>query len=251
MPDATKSTVTADPSPEHAERRGALSKFRGVTAVLRVLLALGVTVAGTGCGMFGGDVWVYVDNAGTEPIVVTIIGSEETTVDPGHFAMLKHQPGKKRIQVRRGQQLVFNELKDLQKCDQFGVSRRFLFNPDRRTRYVTCTAHYGQSPFERLMQGKEPASGRGVLRAAYHELAAEVTLVPAESWVEVPAGAIVLTKPPKVVLTRGYTEKSVVLTRVTPRDYPVLEAAGRNANPSAQDLLTLAKVVDRVQECPK
>src|SRR5438876_8567153 len=95
---------------------------------LRLGLLLGLFLGSVGCG--SSDVWVYVDNAADKPMVVTVDGKEEATVEPGDFETLKCQPGERRIHVQCGDKILFDDTKDLQKSDTLGASRRYLFNPD-------------------------------------------------------------------------------------------------------------------------
>jgi hypothetical protein len=47
-------------------------------------------------------------------------------------------------------------------------------------------------------------------------------------------------------MTRGYTERRTVLTRVDAQDYAFLEGGLKNKNPSENNLRAMAAVVDRV-----
>jgi hypothetical protein len=214
-----------------------------------LLLAFG----SVGCGVLGpsGDVWVYIDNGGDQPMVVTVDGNEEVTIAPGQFEKVAYPPGEKRFHVRCGDKVLFDGTQDLQPSDQIGVGRRYFFNPDNRNRYVILAVKYGSSRFDGLLETylkgspEDPQSAR---RAAYQELVKDVKLLPSTPWFKVPARAYVLTPLPEFVVTRGYTERRTVLTRVDPKDYAFIEAAKANQNPSENDLNALVEVVERVQD---
>jgi hypothetical protein len=217
---------------------------------LRLLLALCVVLVGVvGLLSTGRDVWIYVDNGGSERMVVTLDGKEEASIAPGEFALIKCQPGEKRIQVQCGDKVLFDGVKDLQLSDALGASRRYLFNPDNRNRYLTYTVKYGSSPLEGLFTTAEddlPDNRQSTTRADYQKLAAEVDLLPPDAWFEVPAGAYVLTPAPEFVTTSAYTEKRTVLTRVNPGDYTFLAAAREKQDPTEEDLDVLDEVLERV-----
>jgi hypothetical protein len=216
----------------------------------RIVLALAVVSVGVvGLLSCGRDVWIYVDNGGSEPMTVTVDGKEEAIIAPGEFALIKCQPGEKQIEVRCGDKVLFDAVKDLQKSDTLGVSRRYLFNPDNRNRYLTYTVQYGTSPLEGLFSEDEdqlPENRRSAVRAAYQQMAAQVELLPPDSWFEVPNGAYVLTPAPEFVTTSSYTEKRKVLTRVDPADYAFLAAAHEKKDPTEEDLGALDEVLERV-----
>jgi hypothetical protein len=210
-----------------------------------------VVLCVAGCVLLtsGRDVWLYVDNGGSEPMVVTIDGEEQAAIDPGGFALIKCEPGEKQIQVRSGDKILFDGVKDLKKSDRIGASRRYLFNPDGRNRYLTYTVHYGTDPLEALFGSQEdrlPEAHRAAVRAAYQQMAGQVELLPADPWFEVPWAAYVLTPAPSSVVTSSYTEQRTVLARVDPRDYAFLAAARDKQDPTEEDLDALGEVLDRV-----
>jgi hypothetical protein len=194
----------------------------------------------------GGGVSVFVDNGGKDPIAVIVEGQPEVTVAPGQFEVIKCEPGEKRIQLRCGQQVLFDGVKDLQKPDKTGTNRRYFFNPDNRNRYRTYTIEYGSNPFKELFQPGRKSPSEDALRSAYRELAAEPILLPPDAWFEVPDVHYVLATPPDCVTTKGFSERRAVMTRVDPKDYSFIEAARKNTNPSETDLKALFEVVNRV-----
>jgi hypothetical protein len=227
--------------------RNTSSWFPSGTAALRLSLLIVLALGSVGCG--GGGVWVYVDNGGDEPMVVTVDGHEEATVAPGQCEKIVCQPGERQLQIRCGANVLFEGAKNLPESDSIGVSRRYLFNPDNRNRYRTYVVKYGSSPFEGLFKAREDSlSGtpQSQIHSVYKKLAAEPQLLPPDAWFEVPRGAYVLQDAPQVVVTRGYTERRTVLARVDPKDYAFIAAARENKNPSEDDLDDLAEVVERV-----
>jgi hypothetical protein len=222
-----------------------LVKFLRGHIALRLGLLVGLALGSVGCA--SNDVWIYVDNAGTAPMVVTLDGKEEATIEPGDFETFKCQPGERRIHIQCGDKVLFDDTKDLQKSDQLGVARRYLFNPDNRNHYATYSVKYGSSRLDGLFDQVALAADRqGQLRYAHKKLLTEVTPLPSGGWFEIPRGAYVLTPPPEFVTTRGTTERRTVLTRIDPKDHAFLEAARKNANPSEKDVEALTEVVDRV-----
>jgi hypothetical protein len=238
-------------------RRNPYGRLPGGMRTLRLGLLLALVFGAAGCGLLAPDgrVWVYVDNGGEEPMVVTVDGDDVVTVAPGTFATVKCQPGERRLQVRCGQQVLFDGTKDLQPSDTLGATRRYLFNPENHNRYATYTVKYGSSPIEGLIQSaleSPPADRQAEIRRAYRKLAAEVKPLPAASWLEVTGGVFyMLTPPPDSVWTSGYTERRTALTRIDPDDYAFLEAAQQKKDPSEEDLEALDEVVERVQDADR
>jgi len=245
-------TVSAIPLPMPTPRPPARWSSGG-TWPLRLGLMLLLAIGTAGCGVLGpnGNVWVYVDNGGKMPMVVTVDGQAETTIAPGQFEKMEYPPGEKRFHVRCGDKVLFDGTQDLQPSDQIGVTRRYFFNPDHRHRYVILTAKYGGSRLDGVLESylKGPPKNRqSALRSEYQKLAEEIKLLPSTPWFEVPGGAYVLTPLPEVVVTRGCSERRTVLTRIDRDDYTFLEAAQAKQNPTKNDLRALAEVVERVQD---
>jgi hypothetical protein len=210
-----------------------------VTRCLRLSLLIGLVFGCVGCG--SNEVWIWVDNAANKPLVVTMDGKVEATVEPGQFQIVKCQPGERQIHVQCGDKVVFAGSKTFEK------PARILFNPDKRNRYVTFAVKYGSSPFEGMTDQIIAAADRQKqIRYKYQKLAAEVTPLPSSGWFEITEASYVLTSPPESVTTRGFTERRTVLTRVDPKDHAALEAARQNTNPSERDLQALSEVVERV-----
>jgi hypothetical protein len=231
-----QATVATSPVPAAALPRGA----RGVLLSLAVLLACG----GAGCSMLGpdGNARIFIDNGSTEPMIVTVEGQEETTIAPGQFTKLTWSPGERRLHVRCGGRVLFDDTKTLE-------GRAYLFNPDNQNRYLVYTVKYGGNRLAELFQRGMAGDRQAQIRAAYQKLAKEVELLPSSPWCEMPSVQYILEKPPEFVVTRaGSTEKRKVLTRIGHKDYALLKTALAIEKPSEDDLEDLADLVDRVSE---
>ena len=206
---------------------------------LRLVLLMGLVFGCVGCG--SNEVWIWVDNAANKPLVVTMDGKVEATVEPGQFQIVKCLPGERQMEVRCGDKVVFAGSKNFEK------PARILFNPDKRNRYVTFAVKYGSSPFEGMTDRIIAAADREKqIRYKYEKLAAEVTPLPTSGWFEITDASYVLTSPPEFVTTRGSTEQRRVLTRIDPKDHAALEAARQKTNPTEKDLQALSELVERV-----
>ncbi len=223
----------------------------GKAGLYLLFVAVVVGIGVVGLLNSGKDVWVYVDNGGTEPMVVSLDQKEVVTIPPGQCDKIVCQPGEHRLTIRCGEKVLFDEVKNLEKSDKIGVGRRYFFNPDNRNRYRTYVVQYGTSPLEGLLNFKDdgpPADKKNRIRVVYEKLAAELKLLPPDPWFEAPAGAYVLTDPPAFVTTRGFTERRTVMTRVDPKDYDFIIKARANKDPTETDLAALEEVIDRLYD---
>jgi len=205
---------------------------------------------------FGGDVWVYFDNAGKEPMVVSVDDKEAATVAPGACEKVVFEPGERRFQIKCGDKVLFDGVKNLVKSDTLMVTPRFVFNPDGQSRYRTYAVEYGggSSFLKDVIKGVitggkegEEKEERMDIPTAYTQLAAEPKLLPPSDWFPVGNVDYVLTDPPSHVMTRrGSTVKKTAMIRVERRDYDFILAARDKQNPTMDDLKELAEVVERV-----
>src|SRR5262245_65734274 len=105
------------------------SNFRQpVSCSYQIAIAQAVTTAlacvlAAGCSLTPRDVWVFVDNAGGKPMVVTVDGTEAATIAPGDFAKLVYPPGEHRFRITSGEQELCDLVKNLVKSDRVGVCR--------------------------------------------------------------------------------------------------------------------------------
>jgi hypothetical protein len=207
-----------------------------------------LALVATGCG--SDNVWIHVDNGGKERIVVTVDGEQETAIAPGQFGTIECEPGKKKLRVESGRTTLYAGTKDLKQSDKWGVGRRYFFNPDHRNRYVIYTVKYGgSSALEGLVKaGLEQVAGvkKSEFQAAYEQLAAELEPLPSDSWFEVPDHVLVLQSAPEFVVSSGGSERRRVMTRVSVKDYDVIDRARHNKNPTSRDYETLFDSVEKV-----
>jgi hypothetical protein len=214
---------------------------RGASGRLSLLVLL--TLCGAGCST---DAVIHVDNGREQSMVLVVDGKEVATIPAGEAKFVRCPPGEKRLQVRCGEEVIFEETKQVKEHGGY------LLNPDDRHRYWTYTVKYGSSRFEGLVEAAVKSvvdDQRNQTQIAYQELLSEVDLLPPDMWLEIPSGVRhVLREPPEMVLTKRGMEKHTVLWRMDPNDYTLLEAARQNHEPSEADLRALEEVIDRVFE---
>jgi hypothetical protein len=232
---------------------------------------LGILVAAGLCGFFltarllRKDVTIFVDNTGPEPLEVTVDGSPEGIAEPGVPLVIRCRSGARHIQIRRGDDIVFDEVKTLERPDQ-RRERRYLLNPEGDGRYATYQVKYSDGSFEvdpnkvapkvgpflgipgaRPPSPDEPEETARRLRQRYAEVAGLVKLLPAAPWLDVSACDYVLKRAPETV--RGFIrETRTVLARLSGKDYALLKAAPGKRQVSAEELRALARTVDRVMD---
>src|SRR5262245_6371379 len=83
--------------------------------ILRLVPVILLALGSVGCG--SGGVWVYLDNAGEGPMVVSVDGKEEITVAPDDCQKIVCQPGERHFKVRCGDKVLFEGTKDLPVSD--------------------------------------------------------------------------------------------------------------------------------------
>jgi hypothetical protein len=209
------------------------SRRRLLPPALIVLVALAA-----GCNP---NASVYFDNTGSAPMVVSVDGQEKATIPAGEVGKVAMEPGERQIQVERGGRQLFNGVKNVEKSKALGFGRRYLFNLDDR-RYVIYTVKYGTSPFAGVMERNMDAES--AIRYAYQKLVKETQVMPRGSWFEIPEACYVLSDAPDVMVTRGSTAKSRVLARVDRQLYNAIEAALGREDPTEDDLVALAELVE-------
>jgi hypothetical protein len=201
-----------------------------------------------GCSLTPRDVWVYIDNADRKPLVVTVDDKEAATIAPGEFATLKYPPGEHRFHITSGGEVVCDLVKNLEKSDRLGVSRAYLFNPDKNNRYQTYEAKYGVNRLEGVMEAgllkyqKDPQVKRQYI---YKQLLKEITLVSSDAWNDVSGIDHVLTAPPEYVRSKG-TARRTVLARVPTRLYNHMERMARIESPTDEDIDSLDELIDEI-----
>jgi hypothetical protein len=231
----------------------AFKSCQPVSCSYRIAIVQAVTTAlacvlAAGCSLTPRDVWVYVDNAGGKPMVVTVDGTEAATIAPGDFAKLVYPPGEHRFRITSGNQELCDLVKNLEKSDRVGVCRKYLFNPDKNNRYQTYEAKYGVNRLEGVMETgllkyqKDPQIKRQYI---YKQLLKEIKLVSSDAWNDVTGIDYVLTAPPEVVSSNG-TARRTVIARVDVRLYNTYERMGLNEKPSDEDIDSLDELIDEI-----
>jgi hypothetical protein len=179
-------------------------------------------------------VWLYVDNGGDRPLVVSVDGAQQLTVRPRTFGIVKWSSGgRKQITVARAGVVLFDESKELIS----GSPRKYLLNPDATNRYCSWVAHYGIAGFNVQFVRDEAEH--------YRKLAGTVTLVPPSAWVE-QGHDYVLEAPPRSLRTSSSSEERRVLTRISDDDYRRLDAAQHAGAATGEDLRALRALLDRI-----
>jgi len=225
--------------------------FRGARFHIRALrfcMALLCLTTLSACNLTPGNVWVYIDNAGNDVLEVTVDDHLAATIAPSDYSKLVLPPGEHRFVIKAGDQVLCDLARDLAPSDRIGVTRKYLFNPDRHTRYQTYEAKYGANRLEGVMQTsllrfqKDPQIKRQYI---YRQLLKEVQLVPADAWNDVTPYDYVLSAPPNVIVSNGTTRRSV-LSRVQPRLADSLERLAKIEKPSDEDIDTLNELIDEM-----
>jgi hypothetical protein len=216
------------------------------------MLWIGIALLGlaniSACSVKPKDVWVYIDNVGHERLEVTVDGQPAAKVAPGEFAKLVYPPGEHQLLIKAGDQVLCDLARNLAPSDRIGVTRKYLFNPDKLTRYQTFEVKYGVNRLEGVMQAgllsyqKDPQLKRQYI---YRQLLKEIKLVPSDAWNDVTEIDYVLTAPPERVLTKGTTRRTV-LCRVGPRFAEQMERMAKIETPTDEDIDSLNELIDEM-----
>jgi hypothetical protein len=196
------------------------------------------------------DVWIYVDNGGSQPLQVSLDGSQAATVAPGQVEIVKCRAGKTRIQVKRGDQVVFDEVKNLQKPDNRDVGK-YILNPELIRRYWMYDVEYGipfsSLNFDQFSQLVMDGDRDQWVKSRYQELARRPHLIEPGPWVEADPEQCdhVLEKAPTSA-GGGLFAKRRVLARMDRQDYDFILEARKKTNPTMADLQALSETVDRL-----
>jgi hypothetical protein len=122
------------------------------TKTLQFSLISLLLLVSTSCNIGPGEVWVVIDNSGTNPLIVEVDGKEAATIPVGDFKKLSYPPGEYQFRITSGDEVLCDLKRELVKSDRFGVARKYLFNPDKNNRYQTYQARYGGSRLDGLLQ---------------------------------------------------------------------------------------------------
>ena len=210
------------------------------------LVATALSVSG--CNLPPMDVLVYVDNSGSEPMVISVDGVEAITVPAGEVGELKFPPGEHRFLIRAGSETVCDLPRNLEASDRFAVTRKYLFDPLKNHRYQRYTAQFGESLLGDLMESslfsmqKDEVAQRQYI---YKQLLKEIDLVPSDAWNDITGVEYVLEAPPESIYGDGM-EKRQVLDRIDAEFYHRLAEAKEKQDPTDADLEALTDLLDEV-----
>jgi hypothetical protein len=209
-------------------------------------LALLCVAVLSACSLTPRNVWVYIDNAGNDVLQVTVDGQLAATIAPNDYSKLVYPPGEHRFLIKAGEQELCDVTRELEASDRIGVRRKYLFNPDRLTRYQTYEARYGNNRLDGVVEAgllnvqKDPQMKRQIL---YGQLLKEVKLVPADAWNDVSGIDYILSAPPDAIVTKA-TARRTVLSRVQPRLADLLERLANIEKPTDDDIDFLNDLID-------
>jgi hypothetical protein len=215
-------------------------------------LWIGIALLGlaniSACSLTPKDVWVYIDNVGHKPLEVTVDGQPAAKVAPGQFAKLVYPSGEHKLLIKAGDQVLCDLVRNLAQSDRIGVTRKYLFNPDKLTRYQTYEVKYGVNRLDGVMQAgllsyqKDPQLKRQYI---YRQLLKEIKLVPSDAWNDVTEFDYVLTAPPNHIITKGTTRRTV-LSRIGPRFAERMERMAKIDTPTDEDIDSLNALIDEM-----
>jgi hypothetical protein len=223
-----------------------IRSFRSGVACATLAILAAATLAS--CGLTPKDVWVYIDNAGDQRLEIFVDGEPAGEAAPDECTKLVLKPGEHRFLIKSGAEVLCDLTRELKPSDRIGEGRKYLFNPDKLTRYQTYDAKYGVNRLGDVMQTsmlsfqKDPQIKR---QYVYRQLLKEVKLVPSDAWNDVTGTDYVLTAPPEYVYTKSTARRSV-LSRVKPRLYSMLERMATIDHPSDEDIDSLNELLDEM-----
>jgi hypothetical protein len=215
--------------------------------LIAILLILSLSIF-SACTLAPGNVWVYIDNAGTDVLEVSVDDQLAATIAPDDYSKLVYPPGEHHFLIKAGDQVLCDSTRNLEPSDRIGVGRKYLFNPDQLTRYQTYEAKYGGNRLEGVMQASllrfqtDPQIKRQYI---FRQLLKEVLLVPSDAWSDVTGIDYVLTPPPDFVVSRDNTRRTV-LSRVEPRLADSMERLGKIEQPTDDDIDALNELIDEM-----
>ena len=220
-----------------------------VASIRSLWMTVPLVILLAGCNLPPLNVWVYIDNAGTQPLVVRVDGKEATTIAAGEVGKLEFPPGEYRFEIRRGDEVVCDLPRTLEKSNRMGTARKYLFNPDKLNRYQTYEVKYGGNRLGGMMESgvanfqKDPKIRN---RYFYKKLLKEIELIPSDAWNDVTGIDYVLTAPPERLVTRSGGTRVTVLDRISQRGYERLQAAALVTEPTKADLEALDALIEEI-----
>jgi hypothetical protein len=214
------------------------------------LISVVLAFSTLGCGLSPNHVWVYIDNAGDEPLVVSVDGKEAATIAAGECGELKYAPGEYRFVIKRGSETLCDLSRKLEKSDKFGSVRKYLFNPDKLNVYAHYEVKYGGSRLDGVMEAsllKFQKDEQIKNKYIYGKLLKEIQLVPTDAWNDITGVEYVLTAPPETMLTRsGSSQRVTVLDHIDRDAYDRLAAAAKVESPTQNDIDSLDELIEDI-----
>jgi hypothetical protein len=168
----------------------------------------------------------------------------------GEFTKLALAAGEHRFLIKSGDAVLCDLTRQLEISNRIGATRKYLFNPDKLTRYQSYEAKYGTNRLAGVMQAsllqyqKDPQLKR---QYVYRQLLKEVQLVPGDAWNDVTGIDYILTPPPEYVFSKGTTRRTV-LCRVSQPLYDRMQRLSQIERPSDEDVETLNQLLDEMFE---
>jgi len=221
---------------------------RSPTNAPLLAVALLSTVTLSACGLTPRNIWVYIDNAGSDVLEIHVDGQLAATVAPDEYSRLILPPGEHRFVVAAGSEQRYDFTKKLVPSDRLGVTRTYLFNPDQLVRYQIYAATSGKNRSQALTEASlltsqnDPQLKR---QFTYRQLLDEIKLVPAGAWHDVTGIDDILASPPDEVTSQAATLRTA-LSRVPPRLAESLERLSTIENPTDDDIEALNDLLDNI-----
>jgi len=225
----------------------ALRVRRSPTKATLLAIAL-LSVTFSACGLTTRNIWVYIDNAGSDVLEINVDGQLAATVAPNEYSRLILPPGEHRFIVAAGSEQRYDFTKKLVPSDRLGVTRTYLFNPDQLARYQVYAATYGKNRPQSLTEAglltfqNDPQLKR---RFIYRQLLDEIQLVPSGAWHDV-TGIDDVLAPPSDAVARHAATLRTELSRVPPRLADSLERMSTIENPTDDDIEALNDLLDSI-----
>ena len=210
-----------------------------------------------------GNVRVYVDNTGDQPLTVSLDSDVKATVAPGTFGVIKCRDGSHRLEVKRGGEVVFDETKDLSKPADKDKPTKYLINPGATGRYHKHSVQYGVAfmpwglaNLKPIIQRLQPMIANDAnlfpgLREEdiQHDLFwacnSEVSLIEPAVWQDISKFDIVLERAPKQIKGE-ITGKQEVFGRLSKADYDFIVLIRSNEKMTKPELANVVRALERI-----
>jgi hypothetical protein len=199
---------------------------------------------------------IYADNQDAEEATVAIDGGPPVHVAPGQYQIVKCWSGQRRIQVTRGEKVVFDEVKELM-WPHGRLGEQYLLNVGGKGHYLTYEVKYQDRSDQMLAEllGVRPVrrgKTREEVKAIYQEATKRIKLLGPIAWIEIGDCDFVLEPP--AATARGYGGETYrkLLTRVrNPKDCDALKQALAEQDPTEEDLANLGALLSRLDPKPQ